>query len=575
MESRGQMHQPTRKHSEEPTCAICVEKIDYYGIGECGHNMVCWRCIMKQRMKMDKKECPICKQQNSKVLITKYIHETLATCPDPIYDKESDVYYSTPAAKGDILLQIGNYCKLCSTEEMRRKFPTTKSLLDHYDNYHKKALCEKCLEFKPVLMYEQELFEYKQFQHHMKRVHPICFFCNFLHFYDQDNLNRHYLKDHHFCDICKKQGKKRNMEKNKYTNLPEYEVYKDFTELRDHHTKRHFTCEFKQEYCLNLVFEDGPQLASHYFNVHGIRKEVRVEFGFSDDEDVDDRFQHEEEKKENAQLTKDNYREVFPTLTQSKKQIMAEAGIQEREQWPSLIQQIVKKPNISVMKAVQDKQSHLMESARVKKEKQDYHKMIRQIDNEDLSLEFNEAANTLQFTQIEEVPKIVSNNTGKKKMKKVIVVEERKHEEIKKSDFPQLIQEESKRPQTQQQINRSGINDNTWNVVSENKIAGNTNKTKPNNNSIQQQTSQNFSKGVDQKFKQEFPTLHKQENGKKPVVQDPGTSARGDGGGGYDPQNANGAAAEVKKKNRKKKDKGEAVVDWTKLNKQIDYKQLF
>ena len=51
----------TRKESEDHSCAICVERIDYYGIGECGHNIVCWRCIMKQRLKLEKKECPICK----------------------------------------------------------------------------------------------------------------------------------------------------------------------------------------------------------------------------------------------------------------------------------------------------------------------------------------------------------------------------------------------------------------------------------------------------------------------------------------------------------------------------------
>ena len=65
--------------------------------------------------------------------------------------------------------------------------------------------------------------------------------------------------------------------------------------------------------------------------------------------------------------------------------------------------------------------------------------MIRQIDNEDLSYEFNEDNNKIRFVDIEEVPAVVSNNNqGKKKMKKVIVVEERKFEEEKK-DFPSLI----------------------------------------------------------------------------------------------------------------------------------------
>lgn len=40
---------------------------------------------------------------------------------------------------------------------------------------------------------------------------------------------------------------------------------------------------------------------------------MQVEFGFSDDEEVHNNY--EEEKKDNVVLTKDNYREVFPTLT--------------------------------------------------------------------------------------------------------------------------------------------------------------------------------------------------------------------------------------------------------------------
>jgi len=45
----------------------------------------------------------MCKQKNDKVLITKNPFEVLETCQDPIYDKESEVYYSTPVVKGEIM----------------------------------------------------------------------------------------------------------------------------------------------------------------------------------------------------------------------------------------------------------------------------------------------------------------------------------------------------------------------------------------------------------------------------------------------------------------------------------------
>jgi len=52
-------------------------------------------------------------------------------------------------------------------------------------------------------------------------------------------------------------------------------------------------------------------LAAHYLNINGIRRAVQVEFGFSDDEGKDE----DEKREENIVLTKDNYREIFPTLT--------------------------------------------------------------------------------------------------------------------------------------------------------------------------------------------------------------------------------------------------------------------
>jgi hypothetical protein len=141
------------------------------------------------------------------------------------------------------LLRIGNYCKICSTDELRRKFPTTKALKEHHENYHRKAMCDKCLEFKPVLLFDQKLFDFNEINFHVRKNHPHCYFCHHLCYYDQDQLNRHYIQDHNFCDICKKQGKKRVMEKGKFTNLPEYEVYRNYEELVEHFKKKHFTCD--------------------------------------------------------------------------------------------------------------------------------------------------------------------------------------------------------------------------------------------------------------------------------------------------------------------------------------------
>jgi hypothetical protein len=93
-----------------------------------------------------------------------------------------------------------------------------------------------------VLMFEQKIYDNEPYNKHLKKNHPMCHFCKGLNFYDQDALNKHYSTAHHFCEVCKKLGKKRAQRANNI-NMPEYEVYKDFGELRKHQEKNHFICD--------------------------------------------------------------------------------------------------------------------------------------------------------------------------------------------------------------------------------------------------------------------------------------------------------------------------------------------
>lgn len=60
------------------TCVICTEPIKYYAVPEtCNHNMVCWNCILRQRLKLEDYKCPLCKEASARVLITDNPNETL------------------------------------------------------------------------------------------------------------------------------------------------------------------------------------------------------------------------------------------------------------------------------------------------------------------------------------------------------------------------------------------------------------------------------------------------------------------------------------------------------------------
>lgn len=83
-----------KSNPEDHQCVICTEHIDIYAIGECGHNKCCWRCVLKQKLKQEKKECAMCKTVNYKVLLTKNPNQTIPTCPDAIFDLETDLYFA-------------------------------------------------------------------------------------------------------------------------------------------------------------------------------------------------------------------------------------------------------------------------------------------------------------------------------------------------------------------------------------------------------------------------------------------------------------------------------------------------
>ena len=143
----------------DTACSICVETIDFYAIGDCGHNLVCWKCSLKQRMKLSKKECAICKQINHKVLITKNKYDSLDTCQSAICDIENELTFENLFVRNEIMKMIGLYCQLCPTDNAR-KFPTMDAISRHLESFHKQVYCDKCIEFKPVLLFEQRPYQF-------------------------------------------------------------------------------------------------------------------------------------------------------------------------------------------------------------------------------------------------------------------------------------------------------------------------------------------------------------------------------------------------------------------------------
>ena len=170
----SQEFHPQKQFSEDdqeeiPTCLICTGEIKYYGIPEkCNHNLICWTCMLKQRLKMGHKECPACKETSERVLITNDANAKINNWQGQwIEDPETGIVYAEAGIKSEVQRKIGLHCLLCEEKGARdgypvtRKFPTIKALREHLVKQHQRDYCELCVEQKPVLMFEQQLYRYE------------------------------------------------------------------------------------------------------------------------------------------------------------------------------------------------------------------------------------------------------------------------------------------------------------------------------------------------------------------------------------------------------------------------------
>jgi len=91
-----------RKHYEQ--CLICCEDIKYYAIGDCGHNLCCWNCILRLRLKQKNLSCPYCKEDMNKVLFTSEKDDSVRNIGihGAICDTEYDIYYQDTHVKNYI-----------------------------------------------------------------------------------------------------------------------------------------------------------------------------------------------------------------------------------------------------------------------------------------------------------------------------------------------------------------------------------------------------------------------------------------------------------------------------------------
>ncbi|XP_013169377.1 PREDICTED: zinc finger protein 598 [Papilio xuthus] len=251
--------------NDNTTCVVCFKNVFYYSIGECDHP-VCFECSTRMRVLCLQNECPICRQDLSRVVFTETIqpYKELRNkvFSDRLFERQFKIGFCTEEIKKEYEKLLEHRCKIC---EKNPPFHTFTMLSDHMRRVHERYYCDLCVKHLKIFTSERRCYTRQELAHHRRkgdiddtshRGHPLCEFCE-ERFMDADELYRHLRKEHLYCHLCDADGK----------NL----YYSSHSALAHHFRTDHYLCE--EGDCagehLTAVFRSEIDLKAHKATVHG------------------------------------------------------------------------------------------------------------------------------------------------------------------------------------------------------------------------------------------------------------------------------------------------------------------
>jgi len=252
-------------------CVICGDNIEFYSIGQCNHNNMCYYCTLKERTFYNNRKCPLCNTILDIVFIspiseTKTFEELSKNELSSYYkDNDSDeigVYY-TDISSLEASMQLKSYkcpIEICVKEE---PFDTYEELLQHLWDNHQRFFCKVCVKDGKKFISEQKVYSKNDIKEHNLYgdmdedipPHAKCPFCGDL-YYNDEFLYKHMSNSHFMCEICKSMDKTIIF----YSALPN---------LIQHNKLYHYCCPFKEcQDVLYIAFFTRKQLIQHFENKH-------------------------------------------------------------------------------------------------------------------------------------------------------------------------------------------------------------------------------------------------------------------------------------------------------------------
>ena len=258
-------------------CLVCYGDLTSRGKTPCQHDDICGICHLRLRFLHNDKKCPICKQENERLIVDSDRSKTFQDYPmwgDEIggnftHREDVGIFFETSYYELEILPLFRYACQKCeysTQQEEQTKHPPLRMLKDHLRTQHRLTLCALCVDHKRDFVAKLPRFTPAQLQRHLKQGdgptsgfsgHPVCEFCAPKRFYDLAFLHQHLHKDHYKCHVCEKQGL-------------DNQFFKNYQSLERHFDRQHFMCHDVQ--CLAarfVVFENELDLRAHEMSVHG------------------------------------------------------------------------------------------------------------------------------------------------------------------------------------------------------------------------------------------------------------------------------------------------------------------
>ncbi|KAL7717667.1 hypothetical protein QTN25_005061 [Entamoeba marina] len=249
-------------------CLICTDQIQVFAIGKCNHLNVCFECTFRNRMLYGKRDCPICREENDVVILTKEPKKFLELSTIKYSFNFKDVGIKTNDFNVFKYFQqlTTPQCKYCS-----KKFMNKDDLNEHYKYSHNMSFCPICMKDQKVFVNELKLYTEEQLYQHCNEIiketglkrHPMCDFCDKA-FIDLDSLYSHLNTKHEHCYICKK----------KYGSMDYFNTYDD---LVNHFKQHHFVCSHKDCTMKYAAFDTLEELQWHTICCHKCQKKVKVD----------------------------------------------------------------------------------------------------------------------------------------------------------------------------------------------------------------------------------------------------------------------------------------------------------